>query len=75
MILVDNKKFIQRFVDETINSKNPDAIDELVAEDFVEHVPLPGEDLGREGLKCAISTLVSAFPDIVWRLEEQIAQC
>ena len=65
MSLVDNKKFIQRFVDETINNKNVDAIDNLVAEDFVKHVPFPGEGLGREGLKCVISTLVSAFPDIV----------
>ena len=42
MSLVDNRKFIQRFVDETIDDKNLDAIDELVAEDFVEHVPFPG---------------------------------
>ena len=42
MSLVENKKFIQSFVDETINNKNVDAIDKLVAEDFVEHVPFPG---------------------------------
>ena len=63
MSLVDNKKFIQRFVDETINNKNLDAIDELLAEGFVGHVPFPGEGLRREGLKCAPATLVSAFPE------------
>ena len=42
MSLVDNKKSIRRFVDETINNKNLDAIDELVAEDFVERVPSLG---------------------------------
>ena len=51
MITVDSKKFIQRFVDETINNKNLDAIDELVAEDFVEHVPFPGEGFGRRDLR------------------------
>ena len=67
MSLVDNKKFIQSFVDETINNKNVDAIDELVTEDFVEHVPFPDEGLGREGLKCATATFVSAFPEFEWQ--------
>ena len=39
MTLEENELFLKRFVDETINGKNLDAIDELVAEDFVEHVP------------------------------------
>jgi hypothetical protein len=35
--------FIRRFADEDINKKNIDAIDTLVANDFVEHVPFPGQ--------------------------------
>ena len=57
MIVVDNKKFIQRFVDETIINKNVDAIDGIVAEHFVEHVPFPGCLIGREGLKYALPPL------------------
>ena len=42
MTIEENKLFMMRFIEETINNQNLDAIDELVAEDFVEHVPFPG---------------------------------
>ena len=45
----DNKQFMRRFVVEIINKKNLAAIDGLVSEDFVEHVPFPGQGPGREG--------------------------
>lgn len=64
MTLEEKKLFMKRFVEEAINRKNLDAIDELVAENFVEHVPFPGQGPGREGLRYAISTFLSAFPDI-----------
>lgn len=70
----ENKRFMQRFVEETINRKNLDAIDEMVVEDFVEHVPFPGQGPGREGLRQAISGMLSAFPDLRWTVDEQIAE-
>jgi steroid delta-isomerase-like uncharacterized protein len=70
----ENKQFIQRFVEETINRKNLDAIDELVAENFIEHVPFPGQGPGRDGLRHAIGTLLHAFPDMHWTLDEQIGE-
>ena len=73
-MIEDNKRFMRQFVEETINKKNLDAIDELVAEDFVEHVPFPGQCPGREGLRHVLATFLSAFPDIRWTLEEQIAE-
>jgi steroid delta-isomerase-like uncharacterized protein len=74
MISENNKQFMQRFVERAINQKDIDAMDELVAEDFVEHVPFPGQGPGREGLKDVISSLVSAFPDLHWTVEEQIGE-
>ena len=68
------KQFMQRFVQETLNQKNLDVLNEMVAEDFVEHVPFPGQGPGREGLRYAITTLLSAFPDMKWTVEEQIAE-
>ena len=50
----ENKLFIQRLVEEIINRKNLDALNELVAANFVEHVPFPGQGPGREGLRYAI---------------------
>jgi steroid delta-isomerase-like uncharacterized protein len=73
-MIEDNKQFMRRFVEEVINKKNLDAVNELVAEDFIEHVPFPGQVPGREGLRHVLSTFLSAFPDIRWTLEEQIAE-
>jgi steroid delta-isomerase-like uncharacterized protein len=73
-MIEDNKRFIQRFVEEVINKKNLDAIDELVAKNFVEHVPFPGQGPGPEGLKYVIAAFLSAFPDIHWMIEEQVAE-
>jgi hypothetical protein len=51
MISENNKQFMQRFVERAINQKDIDAIDELVAEDFVEHVPFPGQGPGTRGIE------------------------
>lgn len=73
-MIEDNKQFMRHFVEEVINKKNLDAVNELVAEDFVEHIPFPGQAPGREGLRYVLSIFLSAFPDIRWTLEEQIAE-
>jgi steroid delta-isomerase-like uncharacterized protein len=70
----ENKAVTQRFVDEAINWKNLDALNQLVAEDFIERVPFPGQGPGREGLKATIGAFLQAFPDIVWTTHEQIAE-
>ncbi len=70
----ENKRFMRRFVKEVINQKNLAALDELVADEFLEHLPFPGQGPGRAGLKDAISAFVSAFPDLHWTIDEQIAE-
>jgi predicted ester cyclase len=70
----ENKQFIRRFVEETVNKKNLDAIDELVEQDFIERVPLTGQGPGRAGLKYAIGMLLTAFPDMKWTTDEQVAE-
>lgn len=70
----ENKRFIQRFVEETINRKDLHAIDELVAKDFIEHVPFPGQGPGPDGLRDAIGTFLSAFPDMQWTTDEQVGE-
>ncbi len=74
MTPADNKRAIQRFVEETLNRKNPDAVEQLVVADFVEHVPFPGQGPGRAGLKDAVRMLLTAFPDLTWTTEEQVAE-
>jgi steroid delta-isomerase-like uncharacterized protein len=70
----ENKEIARRFVDEVLNQKNLAAADELVAEDFVELDPLPGQEQGREGLKQVLAMLFAAFPDLHWTTEEEAAE-
>jgi len=70
MSVEENKEIGRRFIEEVINKKNLPAADELVAEDFVELDPLPGQEQGREGLKQVLAMLFAAFPDLHWTSEE-----
>jgi predicted ester cyclase len=47
---------------------------EYVWEDVVEQVPLPGQGPGLEGLKDIIRAMRAGFPDIVFSIQEQIAE-
>ncbi|MBS1520130.1 MAG: ester cyclase [Bacteroidetes bacterium] len=70
----ENKKFIGHFIDEVINRKNLNAADDIVAEGFIEHVPFPGQQPGREGLKFVLNAMFTGFPDMNWTVNEQIAE-
>jgi steroid delta-isomerase-like uncharacterized protein len=74
MNLEENKKFMNYFIEEVINNKNLNAANDLVAEDFIEHVPFPGQEPGREGLKFALQSMFTGFPDMNWTVHEQIAE-
>jgi steroid delta-isomerase-like uncharacterized protein len=69
----ENVSVIARFLEEVINQGRLEQADELVAVDFVELEPLPGQRQGREGLKEVIGMLRAAFPDIHWIVEETVA--
>lgn len=74
MTLVENKKFMTHFIEEVINNKNLNAADELVIENFIEELPFPGQGPGRDGLKYALQSMFTGFPDMKWTVEEQIAE-
>ena len=69
MAAVENKAVITSFVEEVINQGQLECADDLVAVDFVELDPLPGQQQGREGLKQVISAFRSAFIFVLmsWR--------
>jgi steroid delta-isomerase-like uncharacterized protein len=60
-------------LEEVINQGRLEQADELVAVDFVELDPLPGQRQGREGLKEVIGMMRAAFPDIHWAADETVA--
>lgn len=70
----ENKKFMSYFIEEVINNKNLNAADDIVAEDFLEHIPFPGQGPGREGLKSVLGSMFTGFPDMHWTVHEQIAE-
>jgi len=67
-----NVAVIGRFIDEVLNQGRLEVADEIVAEDFVELDPLPGQRQGREGLKEVIGVMRTAFPDLHWVVEETV---
>lgn len=67
-----NKKLMRRAVEEVWNGRNFEAMGELVARDFVIH--LPHADIhGAEGAKRFYGMLYEAFPDLHFTIEDQFA--
>jgi steroid delta-isomerase-like uncharacterized protein len=62
----------RRLLDEAFNQGNLDVIDELCADDFVDHDPVMG-DQDREAVKRTIGGYREAFPDIHISVEDVIA--
>jgi steroid delta-isomerase-like uncharacterized protein len=70
----DNKARDLRFVEEVLNQHHLDVLPDLVAEDFLEQNPPPGQGPGREGLRQFLAQMFEAFPDLRWRVEEMVAE-
>jgi steroid delta-isomerase-like uncharacterized protein len=70
----ENKALVRRFYQE-IDKGNIDAMDEMVAEDYIDHSPPPFPNLasGREGLKQSFKIFWEATPGY-HQIEEQIAE-
>ena len=74
MLPAENKTVITSFVEEVINQGQLQRADDLVAVDFLELDPLPGQQQGCEGLKQVIGAFRTAFPDIHWVIEEMVGE-
>jgi steroid delta-isomerase-like uncharacterized protein len=68
------KKANEHFYDEVFRRRNVGAIDELLADDFVEHNPAPGKSTDRQGAKALIGQVLAAFPDLELEVEREIAE-
>ena len=70
----DNATIVRGFVDEVITHGNIEAAEQYVWEDVIEQVPLPGQGPGLDGLKDILRAMRTGFPDIVFSIQEQIAE-
>ena len=69
-----NKARIAEFLERALSSGEISAAGEYFHDDMVEEVPFPGQGPGLVGLKETLAALRTAFPDMRWSVQEQIAE-
>ena len=69
----ENKVIVRRFIEEIFVKGNVDAVDKLVAHDFVPH-SWPSVAPGPEGLKQAVKRVSTGLSDISMKIEDMISQ-
>jgi steroid delta-isomerase-like uncharacterized protein len=70
---MDNKTLV-RTLYAAITAGRFEAIDELVAEHFIEHEAVPTEADGREGLREFFTMAHAAFSDFAMNIEDMVAE-
>ena len=68
----DAKTLLHRFYGE-VSAGNLGVIDELVADDFVEHEEFPGLEPTKEGVKQFFAMFRAAYPDLHLEVHETLA--
>ena len=71
----DNKQIVQRFMDECWSRGNLNMVSELVADDCRHHDPVfPSLTSGAENIKNHIQNCRSGFPDLMFTIDDTIAE-
>jgi len=70
----ENKAVVRRLVEEVYNDNDLDLIDELVAQDYVNHAAVPKHQHGTEGFKHVNRWARAAFSDAHFTIEDMIAE-
>jgi steroid delta-isomerase-like uncharacterized protein len=70
----NNKAVAREFLQAIFSGHDVDAIDRLVAPDFVDHNPWEGRPPGREGWKAGTVAFLAAFPDLRCEIDDLIAE-
>ena len=70
----DNATTVRRFAEEVITQGDIDSAVQFVWEDVVEQVPFPGQGPGLEGLKDVLRAMRAVFPDLIFSVQEQVAE-
>jgi len=69
-----NKAIARRVFEEVWNQGKLDVIDEIFATDYIFHDPVAGDVRGPEGLKKYVSMHRTAFPDLKFTIEDEVAE-
>ena len=69
-----NKSVVRKVFEEVIPAGDPKAMRDLVAEDFLDHDPLPGQPPGVAGGEYVVETMHGAHPDLSFTIHELVAE-
>ena len=69
-----NKQLVRRLIEQVVNAGNLNVTDELLTPDYVYREPTVGEKRGREAYKQLITMYRTAFPDVRFTIDQQIAE-
>jgi serine phosphatase RsbU (regulator of sigma subunit)/predicted ester cyclase len=72
MSVEENKALVRRFFEARVKT-DLDALDKMLAADFVSHTAAPGQQLDRESYMRHAAESVSAFSDVRFVIEDQVA--
>jgi len=70
----ENAAVVRRFVKEVITEGDIESAGKFVWDDMVEQEPFPGQGPGLAGLQDVLRGMRSAFPDLEFVIEEQVAE-
>lgn len=69
------KELGRRFNEEVWGNRNLEAIDELVADDFIEHNSVAPQPVrGPDGVRASVEAMLTAFPDATVQFEDLVAE-
>jgi steroid delta-isomerase-like uncharacterized protein len=74
MSIADNKVIVRRYIEEVWGNGDTAAEDDILAENYLDHNPRPGQAPGRAGHHQIMTTLRKAFPDLRITLDQMIAE-
>jgi steroid delta-isomerase-like uncharacterized protein len=70
----ENKATVTEFISRVLSAGEISAAGDYFHTDMIEEVPFADQGPGLAGLMQALTALRVAFPDMSWRVEEQIAE-
>ena len=69
-----NMAIVTRLWDDIYSNGEVDLVDEVMANEYLNHDLLPGEEPGAEGVRQFVLNLRSAFPDLRFAVEQMVAK-
>jgi len=70
----ENKAISRRFWEEVVTGRHVELIDQLIAEDIVDHGGYPGQSPGLEGVRALVSACHNGSSDLVYTVKDIFAE-